>query len=55
MPGGDLDVPKIDTCITGGDKSVAKHMRVGPGDLDPGGIGEPVDDVRVSWVKAGMP
>ena len=43
MTGGDLDVAEIDAGIEHrGDERVAQHVRVGPGYLNNGGLGEPV-------------
>ena len=41
VAGGDLDVPEVDAGIEHGrDESVAEHVRVRPGRLDAGGLGE---------------
>jgi hypothetical protein len=41
VPGGDLDIPKVDSGVEHGrDKGVTKHMRVRSGDLDAGVLGE---------------
>jgi len=41
VPGGDLHVAQVNTGIEHGrDESVAEHVRVCPGDLDAGGLGE---------------
>ena len=41
VAGGDLDIAQVNASVEHGrDKSVAQHVRVGPGDLDAGGLGE---------------
>jgi hypothetical protein len=41
MAGGDLHIPEVDASIEHGrDESVAEHVRVRPGHLDAGGLGE---------------
>jgi hypothetical protein len=44
VPGGDLDVTQVDVGVEHGrdGECVAKHVRVRPGDLDAGGLGEAV-------------
>ena len=42
VAGGDLDIAQVDACayLHGDDEHVAEHVRVCPGDLDAGGLGE---------------
>ncbi len=41
VPGGDLDVPKVNASVEHGrDERVSEHVRVCPGDVDAGGSGE---------------
>src|SRR5690242_14562815 len=43
VPGSDLDVAEVDAGIEHGrDEGMPEHMRMGPGDLDAGGLSEVV-------------